>query len=209
MKRTTLISRELLAAEPVTLDTETTGLGDQDEIVEIAIIDSNGNALLNSLVKPVNPIPADATAIHGITNEMVVDAPDLFQLFDRLSEVLEGRTVLIYNKSYDVRLISQSLYQLLNNVKPDYHHLYTPQIGHFTNQLQQNSHCVMELYAEHYGQWDEFRNQFKWQKLTNAARHFNADRPNAHRALADCLMTLDVLRGMATLPAVTSPEVTV
>lgn len=39
------------------LDTETTGLGDDAEIVEIAIIDQDKNVLLNSLVKPSKPIP--------------------------------------------------------------------------------------------------------------------------------------------------------
>jgi len=44
----------------VILDTETTGLYDDDEIVSIAIINSDGQTLLNQLVKPVRPIPADA-----------------------------------------------------------------------------------------------------------------------------------------------------
>lgn len=201
-------AKHWLELEPVVLDTETTGLGDDDEIVEIGIIDSNGATLLHSLVKPVNPIPAEATAIHGITNEMVSDAPDIFQLFERLSGVLEGRTVLIYNKAYDVRLMEQSFYQQLNGVKPHAHHLYTPQIHAFTNQLRENSLCVMQLYAEHCGEWDESRQQYKWHKLIKAAWRFNADRPDAHRALADCLMTLDVVRGMAELPVVTSKEVT-
>ena len=57
------------------LDTETTGLYDDAEIVEISIIDENGGVLLDTLVKPLKPIPAEATAIHGITNEMVATAP--------------------------------------------------------------------------------------------------------------------------------------
>ena len=47
------------------LDTETTGLYDDAEIVEISIIDENGGVLLDTLVKPLKPIPAEATAIHG------------------------------------------------------------------------------------------------------------------------------------------------
>src|SRR5690606_33823093 len=54
----------------VILDTETTGLYDA-EIVEIAVIDLGGNILMNTLVRPKNPIPAEVTAIHGINNEMV------------------------------------------------------------------------------------------------------------------------------------------
>ena len=57
------------------LDAETTGLGEDAEIVEITIIDTTGKPLINTLVKPSTPIPAEATAIHGITNEMVRHAP--------------------------------------------------------------------------------------------------------------------------------------
>jgi DNA polymerase III subunit epsilon len=55
------------------LDTETTGL-DFAEVVEIAIINHNKEVLLNTLVKPLDPIPDEAIAIHGITNEMVETA---------------------------------------------------------------------------------------------------------------------------------------
>ncbi len=57
------------------IDTETTGLGDDAEIVEICIIDSHGFIMLNTLIKPTKPIPDEAIAIHGITNEMVAFAP--------------------------------------------------------------------------------------------------------------------------------------
>ncbi len=59
------------------LDTETTGLDDQAEIVEIAIADHTGQPVFESLVKPVVPITPHLTAIHGIDNDMVADAPTL------------------------------------------------------------------------------------------------------------------------------------
>jgi DNA polymerase-3 subunit epsilon len=50
----------------VVLDTETTGLGHDAEIIEIAIICAfSGKTFINTLVKPRNPIPPSATAIHG------------------------------------------------------------------------------------------------------------------------------------------------
>ncbi|HHJ4165905.1 TPA: exonuclease domain-containing protein, partial [Raoultella ornithinolytica] len=49
------------------IDTETTGLGEDAEIVEICIIDSHGSIMLNTLIKPTKPIPDEAIAIHGIT----------------------------------------------------------------------------------------------------------------------------------------------
>ena len=51
------IARGWLARRPVYLDTETTGLGRDDEIVEIALLDHDGTALADLRVKPRKPIP--------------------------------------------------------------------------------------------------------------------------------------------------------
>ena len=47
-----MIARQVIAQNPVYLDTETTGLEKTDEIVEISIVDDSGQVLLDSLVKP-------------------------------------------------------------------------------------------------------------------------------------------------------------
>ena len=46
-----------LAAHPLFLDTETTGLDERDEVVELAVINVRGEVLVGTLIKPVNPIP--------------------------------------------------------------------------------------------------------------------------------------------------------
>jgi DNA polymerase III epsilon subunit-like protein len=61
------------------LDTETTGLEYNSRIVEIAVTTADGEVLLDTLVNPGEPIPADATAIHKITDEMVANAPSLLR----------------------------------------------------------------------------------------------------------------------------------
>lgn len=68
----------------VILDTETTGLTLRNQIIEINVIDLTGKILLNSLVKPTINIPAEAASIHGITNEMVHDAPSYIKNYVKL-----------------------------------------------------------------------------------------------------------------------------
>jgi len=68
-------ARAWLGVNALILDTETTGLDEHAEIVEIAVIDCTGAVLLDTLVRPAGPIPAEAVEIHGITNEMVVQIP--------------------------------------------------------------------------------------------------------------------------------------
>ena len=65
------IAQSIIKQSPVYLDTETTGLDKTAEIVEIAVVDDAGQILINQLVRPSKPIPAEVTLLHGITNEMV------------------------------------------------------------------------------------------------------------------------------------------
>ncbi|MEG0233720.1 3'-5' exonuclease [Hafnia paralvei] len=168
------------------LDTETTGLGDDAEIVEICIIDTHGFIMLNTLIKPLNPIPETATAIHGITNEMVAYAPTWRDVHGAVGELFFKNGFVIYNADFDIRMIEQSA--RLRGLGED----------GFVSLAEQYAYCAMLAYAEFYGQKDERRGGYKWQKLTNAAEQQGVIiQGSAHRALSDCLTTLGVIKAMA------------
>ncbi|MBE3864750.1 3'-5' exonuclease, partial [Vibrio parahaemolyticus] len=103
--------KKLSTQNAIILDTETTGLDSQAEIVEFtAICAHTGKVIVNELVKPTCSIPAEATAIHGITDEDVKDAPDFHLVFsNHFLPLLNGRPIIIYNSDFDTRLIIQSL----------------------------------------------------------------------------------------------------
>ncbi|EJO6804392.1 3'-5' exonuclease, partial [Salmonella enterica] len=98
-----LLAQQWLDDNRLFIDTETTGLGDDAEIVEICIIDSHGFILLNTLVKPTKPIPDEAIAIHGITNEMVAYAPAWTDICGAVEELIRRFGFVIYNADYDLR----------------------------------------------------------------------------------------------------------
>ena len=169
-------------------DTETTGLGSDAEICQIAIINSKGETLLDTLVKPVQPIPAEATAIHGITNEMVQYAP-AFPI-PEIYMILKGRNVIIYNRDYDV----QMLYQSQSTQSELWHHDWKT-IATF--------HCAMKHFAPIYGDWNDYRKNYRWKSLSAACGYYGIPvSENVHSALADCLMTLKVCQEMAASEAV-------
>lgn len=152
------------------LDTETTGLGDA-EVVEIAIIDLQSNTLLDTLIKPTIPIPAEATAIHGITNEMVKDAPSFPDVFLQISSVLESKQVLIYNASFDIGVLGYC--RKLNGLAPP--------LG-----LTKRSECIMEWFSQWCGDWNSYYESYRWQPLNGG-----------HRALGDCKAALECIQEMA------------
>jgi DNA polymerase-3 subunit epsilon len=168
--------------EFVVLDTETTGLN-RGEIVQIAIIDSSGNALLDSYVKPVRPIPADATRIHRITDEMVASAPIWAELTVTIQSLLSGRDLVVYNAVYDRKMMHQTA-EAAGLPKVEWKELC-------------RWHCAMEEFSPIYGEGDDYHQSYRWQKLTTAARYYNLATDGAHTALADCKMTLGVVKAMA------------
>ncbi|MDA0148336.1 3'-5' exonuclease [Vibrio sp. LaRot3] len=162
----------------VILDTETTGLDSDARIVEISVICANsGEVLFSHLVNPQCKIPQEAQSVHGISDSDVKDMPTFDLVWDTVKFHLFDKTVIIYNFNYDFRLIRQSL----SDFGYPLHNLL-----HFID-----GDCAMLWYAEFYGDWNEYHENFKWQSLTNACAQQGVDVSDlsAHRALADCEMT--------------------
>ncbi|WP_321893682.1 3'-5' exonuclease [Burkholderia cenocepacia] len=103
-----ITANKWLAADPLFIDTETTGLDLQAAIVEIAVLDRAGAVLIDTLVKPAMPIPAAATEIHGITNADVAGAPAWNTIGPQVAELLAGRLLIAHNGAFDERLLYQT-----------------------------------------------------------------------------------------------------
>jgi DNA polymerase-3 subunit epsilon len=105
----------------VILDIESTGLNYDDEVVEIAIVDTSGNTLYNQLIKPSKPIPSEVVELHGITNEMVYNAPNISEVAEELDIILKDKTILAFNSSFDQRILEYSLskYNIIRSYKWD------------------------------------------------------------------------------------------
>ncbi len=92
------------------IDLETTGVHiSNDRIVEIAIVKilpDSTNQVKRKLINPLMPIPAGSSAIHGITDEMVKDAPSFKQVANELKQFLENCDLGGYNSNrFDVPML--------------------------------------------------------------------------------------------------------
>lgn len=94
------------------LDTETTGLSPQTggKICEIAVSVSQGGRVLDefsTLLNPQMPISPEVTAIHGITNEMVKDAPIFADILPKLLGLLDNTVIVAHNADFDVSFLRE------------------------------------------------------------------------------------------------------
>lgn len=93
---------------PIYYDTETTGISaEKDRIVEIAAFDPVRNRTFEALVNPGRPIPAEASAVHHITDDMVADKPSFAKVGADFVDFCEGEVVLIAhnNDGFDLHFL--------------------------------------------------------------------------------------------------------
>lgn len=153
-------------------DLETTGtrIG-TDRVVQIAIVrllPDGGREAWQSLVNPGMPIPAEATAVHGITDAAVADAPGLEALAGEIEERFHGCDLCGFNVlRFDLPFLSEDLLRVGRNWD--------------TAGLR----VVDALRIYHH---------FERRDLAAAARFYlGRDHGQAHDAMADVEVTADVL----------------
>ncbi len=175
------IARNMLTLDPIYIDTETTGFEISDMLVEIAILDTDGGVLFESLVKPTKSIPEPAFRVHGITDLHVASALSWPEVWPEVQKVMRGRVAAFFNAEFDLKMIRQSCG--LTGVPWEY--------------PLEDDFCVMELFARYYGEWNQYRGSYRWKNLTFAGNYFGLPEPNSHRAKDDALLTKRVLEKMA------------
>jgi DNA polymerase III subunit epsilon len=94
------------------IDLETTGVSlSVDRIVELAIVKimPDGSRIAKRrLVNPQMPIPASSSDIHGITDDMVKDAPTFKQMSNEIKQFLDNCDLGGYNSNrFDIPLLME------------------------------------------------------------------------------------------------------
>lgn len=94
------------------IDLETTGINiSTDRIVEIAIVKiglDGTKQVKRRLVNPEMPIPKASSEVHGITDEMVKDAPSFKQIANEVKQFMEGSDIGGYNSNrFDVPMLNE------------------------------------------------------------------------------------------------------
>ena len=102
-----LLARGLGEVELAFVDLETTGLRPYlgDRICEVAVMRRRGDRVVEafeSLVNPGRPIDPGASAVSGIFDEHVADAPRFEEIIDRVARLLDGAVLVAHNAPFDM-----------------------------------------------------------------------------------------------------------
>lgn len=105
------------------IDVETTGAKPlEDRVTEVAIIRIHADGSQTrwqSLVNPGVGIPAEIQALTGITNVMVRDAPNFFEVRDEVRRMLEGAVFVAHNARFDYGFIKNEFRRITESFTAD------------------------------------------------------------------------------------------
>lgn len=108
------LQEPVLALPLVFLDVETTGLSPEagDRVCEIALLRVRGGReewSFSSLVNPGCPISPGASAVNGITDAMVREAPPFAEVAPTVLEALEGAVLVAHNAPFDLGFLRREM----------------------------------------------------------------------------------------------------
>lgn len=163
----------------VVFDLETTGTSViKDDIIEISALKVERGEIVatySTLVNPGRSIPGYATAVNGITDEMVKDAPDIEEALAGFLEFAGDNVLVGHNiQSFDLNFIYDAAMSLFGTVVDN----------DFIDTLHMSRSCLPQL---------------KHHKLVDIAAYFHISSEGAHRALNDCIMNQKCFEELAKI----------
>ncbi|MFO7790167.1 MAG: exonuclease domain-containing protein, partial [Bacteroidales bacterium] len=151
-------------------DVETTGGSPRrDKITDIAVYVFDGEKITDSFESLVNPecrIPERITALTGISNLMVEDAPCFYEIAKKIIEITDQRIVVGHNVNFDYNFIRYEYKRLGYNFKRD------------TIDTVKLSRKMLPELTSH--------------NLSNVCKHLKIRIKNRHRAAGDALATVEL-----------------
>ncbi len=159
----------------IVLDFETTGLSSDSEVLQVSVINDKGETLISGYCSPEHTESWEqAQAVHGISPEMVAGYPTFREGYlPKLLELIEGIAfVVAYNAAFERSiLLSYGVDPVVAFIDP------------------------MLMFAKVYGDWNDYFQSYRWQKLQTAANYYNYEF-KAHDSLEDVRATRFVFEKM-------------
>lgn len=156
------------------IDTETTGLGPDREVIEVAVVDPEGRVEFEALIRPEQPLEAGAVVVHGLNADALAAEPPFPEVLPALLEHIEGRPLLAYNAPFDRLSLLLTAHR---------HGLCLPPLSW---------DCLLERCAELHGFRMSLRTACELTGIPITA--------GPHRAAGDALLAWKLIRALGALP---------
>ena len=180
---------ELELTKPIVFfDLETTGVNiAKDRIVEISILKIQPNGTKESktwLVNPEMEIPEESSAIHGITNEKVVNEPTFKELAEEVSTLIAGCDLAGFNSNrFDIPLLAEEMlraevdFDMKNRVAVDVqvifhkkeqrtlgaaYQFYCDKILEDAHSAEADTNATYEILKSQLDKYEDLDNNIKW-----------------------------------------------
>lgn len=162
----------------IIIDTETTGIDDNAEILQFSAIDKYGTKIMDKYFKPYHTNSwTQAQAVNGISPEMVAGCKPIIMDKEAIEDMISGYDLIVgYNIPFDLRMCQQ------NGLV-----------------FRKDSFDIMRTFARIYGEYNPQYRSYKWKKLLECANYYGykPEKSNWHNSLGDCYATLFCFEQMA------------
>lgn len=170
------MTQDISTLDFVAFDTETTGLKPSSEgLVEVAAVRfslvEGPKEYFQTLVNPGMPIPWAATRVHGITDDMVFEAPSIEKVLPSFFRFLEGAVPVAHNAPFDIGFLA--LHGLRSGIQ-------LPDMPVLDSCMFSRRTC--KEFASH--------------RLEALVKEFAISESTFHRALADAKSCMEVFRNL-------------
>ena len=174
-------AKHMIDLNAIVLDTETTGIGDQDEVIQLAAMTIDGAVEKVQFFCPMKTKPSTkAVEVHGLSWEKLRNKDHFGTVYPKLRTMLKGKSLVAYNAAFDSRLLEQTIRIAGLEVFPT------------------SWDCAMLKYAAYWGEINHRKRSYRWHKLTVARERHNLEVDGeAHDALVDVKLTIELIKWMA------------
>jgi len=164
-----------LPDEFVVIDTETTGVKDTDEVVELSVVSSHGEVLYHSYYYPDVEVNPFAAKVNHLSKEKLAGNPKFSaEEAQKIVSAINGLPIVGHNISFDARMIVQTA-----------EHYKLGGITAVIVSLATNIYDTMSIAKKHM-KADSYA-------LNNLTTMVGITREETHDSTGDCLMTLEFI----------------
>ncbi len=169
----------------IAFDTETTGLSPtRGHIIELGAVKYQDGKIVaekNWLINPGEPIPASATAVHHITDEMVKDKPRFDAVYPEFKNFVGDGVLMAHNAPFDIRFMREEIKRIPGEPLPE---------NKVLDSLRLFRHWMPGLSSY---------------QLADLARHVGLEEGQFHRATDDARFTVQILDRVLAKKAAEKP----